>query len=464
MSEAVTAAPDAPANQSLARVGFTAWWMVGVLFLLNILAWLDRLVITILAPAIRAELDISTFEMSLVLGPAFAIFYALFGVPIGWAVDRYSRRWIIFLGVLLWALATIASGFARSYEMLLFCRVFVGVGEAVLAPAAVSLIAGAFPKERVTSALAVFQSSSKIGAATAMGAGAFAVSLAVLLLAQHGSILGAEQPWHLVMAMVGAPGLALAFLVFSFREPARKQHNPKEALSTPALFAFLGRRWPLWLGMFVAFNAISILGFGLSQFMPTYLESRFGWRVEQYGYGIMATNLASAASLVVSGWIIDRLYRGGMRDVHLRFYAWLMIAFSPAFLSLFWVTDPRIVLVLYALVQFVTVPFFVFVSSVIVLAAPASARGQLVALYVASFTILGQGVGPPLVGAIAQYGFHADKLEGAAYGVALGQALAIVTLGGILLAFAALQVARRHVGAAYRDDDAAAGARSPSAG
>jgi MFS family permease len=442
----MTALSAAAPSQSQAQAGLAAWWMVAVLFLLNIFAWLDRLVITMLAPPIRAELDISLFQMSLVLGPAFAVFYALFGVPIGWAVDRYSRRMIIFIGVLLWAAATVASGFASSYEMLLFCRICVGVGEAVLAPAAVSLIAEAFPRERVTSALAIFQSSSKIGVAVAMGAGAFAIASASALLAQHGPILGADQPWHLVMAIVGAPGLVLAFLVFSFREPVRQVRSAKQAVSTGQLFVFLRKRWVLWLGMFVAFNCISILGFGLSQFMPSYLEGRFGWKPEQYGYGIMATNLVSAASLVASGWIIDRLYRGGMRDVHLRFYSWLMIGLSPAFFFLFAVPDPRIVLVLYALVQFVTVPFFVFVSSVIVLAAPASARGQLVALYVASFTILGQGVGPPLVGAITDFVFRDEAM--------LGRALAIVTIGGVAMAFIALQLARRHVNAAFADADA----------
>lgn len=451
----MTAASAAAASRGQVQAGIGAWWMVAVLFLLNIFAWLDRLVITMLAPPIRADLDISLFQMSLVLGPAFAVFYALFGVPIGWAVDRYSRRLIIFFGVLLWAMATIASGFAGSYQALVLCRICVGVGEAVLAPAAVSLIAEAFPKERVTTALAIFQSSSKIGVAVAMGAGAFAIASASALLAQHGPVLGAEQPWHLVMAIVGAPGLLLAFLVFSFREPARQTRRATEAVSTGQLFAFLRRRWTLWLGMFVAFNCISILGFALSQFMPTYLEQRFGWGPQQYGYGIMATNLASAASLVVSGWIIDRLYRGGMRDVHLRFYSWLMIGASPAFLTLFSVSDPRLVLALYALVQFVTVPFFVFVSAVIVLAAPAAARGQLVALYVASFTILGQGVGPPLVGAITDFVFRDDAM--------LGRALAIVTVGGVVIAFATLQVARRRIDAAFADVDAAGAATSPPA-
>lgn len=430
-------------------VGFGAWWVVGVLFALSIFAWLDRLILTMLVTPIREELGISVFQMSIVLGPAFAVFYALFGVPIGWAVDRYSRRIIIFVGVLLWGLATIASGFARTYEMLLFFRICVGIGEAVLAPAAVSLIADAFPKERVTTALSVFQSAAKIGAASAMALGGVAIAFAAALIAANGPVFGAEQPWHLVMAMVGAPGLVLAFLVFSFREPERQLRGEQKSVTTSELLRFLGRRWPLWLGMFVAFNSISILGFALSQFMPTYLGTRFGWTPVQFGPALSLTNLASAGSLIVSGWIIDRLYRGGMRDVHLRFYTWLIIAISPAFVLLFAVNDPRVVLLLYALVQFVTVPFFVFVSAVIVLVAPAAARGQLAGLYIASFTVLGQGVGPPLVGAITDFVFR-DEAR-------LGDSLAIVTVGGIIIAFAALQIALRFVRGAIADADAGGG-------
>lgn len=430
--------------------------MVAVLFVLSIFAWLDRLILTMLVTPIREELGITVFQMSLVLGPAFAVFYALFGVPIGWAVDRYSRRLIIFVGVALWAVATMASGFARSYESLLFCRICVGIGEAVLAPTAVSLIADAFPRERVTTALSLFQSAAKIGAATAMATGGLAIAFAGALLAAWGPIFGAEQPWHLVMAMVGAPGLVLAFLVFTFREPARQLREGEKATSTVELLVFLKRRWPLWLGMFVAFNSISILGFALSQFMPTYLETRFGWTPVQFGPGLSLTNLASAGSLIVTGWIIDRLYRRGMRDVHLRFYAWLIVAISPAFVFLFAATDPRLVLVLYALVQFVTVPFFVFVSAVIVLAAPPAARGQLAGLYIASFTVLGQGVGPPLVGAITDFVFRDETM--------LGQSLAVTTIGGIVVAFAALQVALRFVKAALNDAGVVGGAAAEAAG
>ncbi|GAM98249.1 permeases of the major facilitator superfamily [alpha proteobacterium U9-1i] len=431
--------------------------MVGVLFLLNVLSMLDRLILTMLVGPIKSELLIGDFQMSLVLGPAFAVFYALFGVPIGWAVDRFARRWIIFFGVTLWALATTASGFARSYEALLFFRICVGVGEAALAPAAVSLIADAFPKERVTTALSVFQSAAKIGAAIAMAAGGVAIVFAAGLLAEHGALFaGVTQPWHLVMAMVGAPGIVLALLVFTFKEPPRRQSGAGKArVTTGELFTFVGRRWPLWLGMFIAFNAISIAGFALSAWMPSYFDRQFGWTPVQYGPGLSLTNILSAISLIANGWLIDLLYRRGIRDVHLRFYRWLIVGFSPAFLLLFYVSNPVLVLILYALVQFVTVPFFVYVAAVIVMVAPNATRGQLAALYFASFTVIGQGVGPTLVGAITDYVYD-DELK-------LGASLAIVVIAGMGIALLALQWALPHLGRAISDADPAAETGSTTA-
>lgn len=440
MSEQVASTAAVP------RADPGAWRMVWVLFFLAIFSWLDRLILTMLVTPIRDELGVTVFQMSLVLGPAFAVFYAIFGVPIGWAVDRYPRRLIIFVGVTMWALATIASGLASSFEMLLLCRICVGIGEAVLGPAAVSLIADAFPRERVTTALSLYQAAAKIGAATAMALGGVAIGVAGVLITTHGAILGFSEPWRLVMGLVGAPGLLLAFLAFAFREPERKRRASDPTLSTGELVAFLKKRWRLWLGVFVASNAIGILGFGLSQFMPTYLEQRFGWTPVQFGPGLSVTNLASAGALMVIGTIMDRLYRRGMRDVHLRFYSWLIIAFSPAFALLFVVNDPRLVLLLYALVQFVTVPVFVFVSAVIVLAAPNTARGQVAGFYIAALTVLGQGVGPPLVGALTDFVFADEAM--------LGRSLMIVTIVGIIIAFLALQFARGSLSAAIADTEA----------
>lgn len=107
-----------------------AWWMVGALFVLYVVAWLDRLAVSMLVAPIKERLLLSDFEMSLILGPSFALSYAIFGIPLGWAADHYSRRLVIFCGVFIWAAASLACGFATSFAGLMACRVVVGIGEA----------------------------------------------------------------------------------------------------------------------------------------------------------------------------------------------------------------------------------------------------------------------------------------------------------------------------------------------
>lgn len=446
---------DSPRPLVPQRADFGAWWMVAVLFVLNVFSMLDRLILTMLVGDIKADLLISDFQMSMILGPAFAIFYAAFGLPLGWAVDRFRRAPIIFFGVLFWALATMASGFARSYEALFLARICVGIGEAALAPAAVSLIADAFPKERATTALAVYSSASKIGSAIALALGAVAVAAATVVIADQGDVMGLEQPWHVVMALVGAPGLVLAALVFTFREPPRMIDATSRATGRSAdggIVAFLRKQWRLWLAMFIGFNLICILSFALSSWMPTYLDRQFGWTPVQYGGALSVTSLLAAASLVVNGWLMDRFYRGGVKDIHLRFYKWLIIAALPAFVLMFWVKNPYVAVICYAAVQFVTVPFLVYLAAVIVMVAPSSMRGRLTAAYAASFTILGQGLGPTVVAAITDYGFRDESR--------LGASLAIVSLTCIVTALVAVIWALSQVRGAIQDADGPAQGKS----
>ena len=123
-------------------------YLLAVLFVLYMLSFLDRQVIALMVDPIRADLDISDFEFSLLHGFAFSIFYTLFGVPLGWAADRYSRRMLIMGGASIWGMMTIACGMASTYIHLFLARVGVGVGEASLSPSAYSLLADSVPTEK----------------------------------------------------------------------------------------------------------------------------------------------------------------------------------------------------------------------------------------------------------------------------------------------------------------------------
>src|SRR3546814_646680 len=147
--------PDTPAS---AR----AWLSVVILLVVAILSYLDRQVIALMVEPIQASLKVSDFEIGLLQRVAFGLFYAIFGIPMGWLVDRYSRRKIIYFGMTCWSIAAAACGLANSYWQLLLARFGVGIGEASLSPAAYSIISDLRSEEHTSELQSLMRISSAV--------------------------------------------------------------------------------------------------------------------------------------------------------------------------------------------------------------------------------------------------------------------------------------------------------------
>ena len=135
-----------------------AWYVVIVLLFTMIISLVDRMVISLLVVPIQLELGLSDVDMGWILGVAFGLFYSIMGLPLGTMADRFHRIHLIAAGIFIWSLMTIASGLSESFWALFFSRMGVGVGEAVLGPAAWSLISDLFPPHRRGRALSVSNS------------------------------------------------------------------------------------------------------------------------------------------------------------------------------------------------------------------------------------------------------------------------------------------------------------------
>ena len=133
----------------------TAWSMVILLTIAYIFSFVDRGILGLLIEPIKADLQLKDEDLGYLIGPAFALFYATMGLPLGWLADRRRRTWIVAAGIALWSAATAASGLARSFWHLFFARMGVGVGEATLSPCAMSMIGDSFPPERRGKPIAV---------------------------------------------------------------------------------------------------------------------------------------------------------------------------------------------------------------------------------------------------------------------------------------------------------------------
>ncbi|MEN8183715.1 MAG: MFS transporter, partial [Myxococcota bacterium] len=204
-------------------------YVLGVLVAVYVLNFLDRQIVTILAEEIKADLDLRDAELGFLYGTAFAVFYALFGIPLGRLADVWNRRTLISLGLGVWSLMTAASGLARNFGQLAVARVGVGVGEASASPAAYSMLSDYFPPARRATVLAIYSSGIYLGAGLSLMIGGQVVERWNAAY-PHGGPFDLAG-WQVAYLVVGLPGLLLAAWVRTLREPRRGQ---AEGIETPA--------------------------------------------------------------------------------------------------------------------------------------------------------------------------------------------------------------------------------------
>ncbi len=196
-----------------------SWYVLGVLVVVYILNFIDRQILSILAVDIKRDLELTDGQLGFLGGAAFAVFYALFGVPLGRLADRWHRVRLLSIGLVLWSTMTALSGFARNYLSLSLARMGVGVGEATASPTAYSLISDYFPSRQRATALAIYSSGLYLGGGVSLLIGA---KISKVWDAAHpgGGMVGLVG-WQAAFLAVGLPGLLLALWVASLREPSR---------------------------------------------------------------------------------------------------------------------------------------------------------------------------------------------------------------------------------------------------
>jgi len=196
-----------------------SWYVLSVLVVVYILNFIDRQIISILALEIKRDLGLTDSDMGFLGGAAFAVFYALFGIPLGRLADNWSRVKLLSIGLALWSTMTALSGFARSQLTLTLARMGVGIGEATASPTAYSLISDYFPKRQRATALAIYSSGLYLGGGVSLLIGA-KISQVWNATYPGGGPLGLVG-WHAAFLAVGIPGLLVALWVATLREPVR---------------------------------------------------------------------------------------------------------------------------------------------------------------------------------------------------------------------------------------------------
>lgn len=381
-----------------------AWYIVGLLCFMYVFSFVDRLILGLLAPSIGEDLGISDTQLGLLIGTSFAIVYSIAGVPVAHFLDRANRKWILVAGVILWSVATLASGFAWNFATLAILRAGVALGESVLTPAAVSLIADLFPRERRVLPMSIYAMMAAL-----MGIGGLIIGAASLQLAElYSEALGME-PWRLVLILVGVLPLLLGLLfAITVREPQRDRFDGHgaaaiEPADTREFLAYLNRNRGFYIPFYLGAALIVLYLFAIMTWTPTLLIRGHGVATTDAGYlfGIvgMATGFLGAMAwprlVIVTG-------KRGMREPIILCTAISCIVGAPFMIIAPSIGDTTIFLAGMGVAVFAGTGITALLPLAVQAYGPPRLRARLMALVMLSQSLVGYGAGPPLVAALAK--------------------------------------------------------------
>lgn len=363
--------------------GGRAWTTLGVLTLVYLLNFLDRTLIYVLFPLLKAELHFSDLALALLGSTSFVLFYTSLGVPFGRLADRVSRPKLIAAGLVTWSVFSGLTGLADGFWSLFVCRVMVGVGEATLGPAAMSLLSDHFPSTRRATVQSVYASGIPLGAAAAFFLGAH---------------LGAAWGWRTAFFCLGFPGVLLAAFVWTLPEPPR---GATEGAAPTTRRDFW--RQGTFLRLVGAYAIFAVAANSLSIWVPSLLGRARGVPLETVGnLGAFAMLVGGGLGTFFGGSVADRLRRrhpGG----RLLFTAGLALACVPLWSVLLYSSNLWVLVPTYTALAAVGLAWLgPAAADVHDLAGPAH-RGVATALYFLVVNLVGYGAAPPLVGWLSDH-------------------------------------------------------------
>lgn len=401
---------EAPANPQRFAIA-SRTYVLGLLVVVYTFNFIDRQILAILLPAIKAEFGVNDTVLGFLAGSAFALFYATLGVPIALLADRWNRRNLIALSLAIWSGMTAMSGAAANITHLTLARIGVGVGEAGCSPPAHSMISDLYgPEER----------------STAMGIFTLGISGGIMIAYLAGGWVAENIGWREAFFIVGIPGLVLALLVrFTIAEPVRGQSDgKKDSAARPGIVTvarfLLGRK--SFLHLAIGSGLASFIGYAVISFFPTFLYRSHGMNVSEIGvYLGIILGTAGGLGFAGGGYVADKLGLRGKRYslwgvVGATMLAWLF--HFPVFL----VGNPYLALALFVVpaifANFYLATTFAQIQGLVGLRMRAVASALLLFI----LNSVGLGLGPLFAGVLS------DMLEGTFGGESMRYSLLFIAV------------------------------------
>jgi len=408
-----------------------AWYAAVVLMLCYALSFVDRQILGLLVPQIKADLQISDTMVGLLQGFSFALFYATMGLPLGRIADRANRRNLIAVCIALWSLFTAACAGARSFGSLFLARMGVGIGEAGLNPAAFSVLSDHFPKERLGKALSVFYIGNLLGSSLALIIGGTAVQALANKPEVTLPILGTIASWRSTFLVLGLSGLLFALIALTIKEPERSGLAQTTAetgrLSLQDTLKEMVSRWHSIAGISLGFVFQAACNYAFTNWVPMYFVRAHGWDIGSTGRALGLVILPfGCAGLYVGGYLSERWQQQGRIDGPVRVAIpsaiGIMLFLAPAMLM------PRAAWSL-ALIG----PGFFFLvlpmgtsSAALQVIVPNQVRAQVGALYLFILNLGALSLGPLLPAMFTDYLFKKPSMVGVSIALTM-------TIAGVLM-------------------------------
>ncbi|MEE8343933.1 MAG: MFS transporter [Woeseiaceae bacterium] len=391
----------------------TAWYAVSIFAIALLFAFLDRGIITLLVEPIKADLSLSDFEMSLLLGFALIVFNAFVAVPASRFVDIWPRNIIITAGIAVWSTMTALCGFAQNFWQLFMFRMGIGVGELVHGPATYSMMADYFPREKLPRAIAVLQLGFIGGLGISLILGAFVIQMLLgidnVVVPGTGIVI---RNWQLVFIIVGVPGLLVAALMMTVAEPPRRGRlvELKKPMPLRTVIKYLFNHWRVYAPQFFGLAVSAIESSGVRAWQPAFFQRTYDWSAQKTGL-ILGTALIIAApfGLWIATWLTEKLART-RDDANLRVVAFAYMA-SPIFaISGPLMPNPWLAVICAALALMIGIGGAVPQNAALQSVTPNEMRGQVTALYLFVFSVIGGGIGPTFIALFTNYVIGDEQL------------------------------------------------------
>ncbi|MBO9575028.1 MAG: MFS transporter [Sphingobium sp.] len=396
---AATEAPAAAAEAKGYPPSSQAWYTVGVLAVITTFALLDQNILGLLIQQIKTDFQLTDSEAGLLLGPTQAIFYALVAVPFSRYIDRWTRKWIIAGGLIIWSLATAASGLAANFTQLFVARVVVGAGESVNGPTAYSMVADSFPREKLPRAVSTLQLGTVAGSGLSRLLGGLIIGIIALVGTPHLPIVGELHAWQVVLLCVGLPGLVVSLLTLTLKEPPR--HNRRLETRNAGFRVTTGYLWlhfavfgPMFIGL-----TLGSLDTGSQAWGAAFFQRTYDWSPARYG---IVTGLVSIPCMLLglflgARWAEWFQNRGDPAGAYRVILYTRLVAIPFAILQPMMPT-PELAMT-FSAVAYVSLGMTgPMLNAAMLAVSPNEIRGQIMTLYLFIYTVVGVGLGPYVTG------------------------------------------------------------------